>query len=116
VRFLFGFVMAPVTVAIVLFAVSNRAPLTLRLWPLPFAVDLPVYVLALGALLVGFLIGAFAAWAAASRWRRRAREQARRAAALERELSERRPAAPPSPAASPSAAPSALTDAYAPHP
>ena len=64
--------LAPVTAAIVLFAVSNRAILTLRLWPLPYEVDIPVYALVLGAGFIGFLIGATVAWIAGARSRRRA--------------------------------------------
>lgn len=69
--------LAPVTAAVVLFAVSNRATLTLRLWPLPYEIDMPVYALVLGAGFVGFLIGATVAWIAGARSRRRAIERAR---------------------------------------
>lgn len=64
--------LAPVTVVIVLFAISNRSDLTLKLWPLPHEILVPVYALALGAAFVGFLIGATVAWIAGARNRRRA--------------------------------------------
>lgn len=72
-------VLAPVTAAVVLFAVSNRGTLTLRLWPLPYEIDMPVYALVLGAVFVGFLIGAAVAWVAGARGRRRAIERIRAA-------------------------------------
>jgi lipopolysaccharide assembly protein A len=72
VRIIATIALAPVTAACVLFAVSNRAVLTLRLWPLPYEIDMPVYALVLGAGFVGFLAGATVAWIAGARSRRRA--------------------------------------------
>jgi uncharacterized integral membrane protein len=68
------------------FAVSNRAPVSLGFWPLPFLVALPLYLLVLSLLLVGFIIGATAAWLACRRARRESRRRRRRVEALEREL------------------------------
>jgi putative membrane protein len=68
------------------FAVANRATVSLGLWPLPFLIDLPLYLLALLLLLVGFLVGAAAAWIGGRRVRRELRHRRRRIAALEREL------------------------------
>jgi lipopolysaccharide assembly protein A len=76
-------------VAVVLlipFAVSNRAPVSLGFWPLPFLVALPLYLLVLSLLLLGFVIGGAAAWLAGRRTRRELRRRRRRVAALEREL------------------------------
>jgi putative membrane protein len=66
-----------VTAAAVLFAVSNRQQTEVHLWPLPFVIDFPVYLIALGPLIVGFLIGAVAMWYSSlrRRMRRRAREK-----------------------------------------
>jgi uncharacterized integral membrane protein len=68
------------------FAVSNRAPVSLGFWPLPFLVALPLYLLVLSLLLVGFVIGAAAAWLAGRRTRRELRRRRRRVEALERQL------------------------------
>jgi uncharacterized integral membrane protein len=76
-------------VAVVLlipFAVSNRAPVSLGFWPLPFLVDLPLYLLVLSLLLIGFVIGVAAGWLAGRRMRRELRRRRRRVEALEREL------------------------------
>ncbi|MBV8133892.1 MAG: DUF1049 domain-containing protein [Alphaproteobacteria bacterium] len=68
------------------FALSNREPVSLGFWPLPFLVDLPLYLLVLLLLLAGFVIGAAAAWIAGRRTRRESRRRRRRVEALEREL------------------------------
>jgi len=77
---------ALVAAVLALFAASNRGDVALGVWPLPFALDLPLYVAILGALLIGFIAGALAAWVAGRRRRREARHRRRRLAALEREL------------------------------
>ena len=85
-KILFWFFVLIVAFVLALFAVSNRATVALGLWPVPFLVELPLYVAVLAALAIGFLIGEFAAWIAGHRWRREARRRARRIAALETEL------------------------------
>ena len=52
------------------FALSNREPVSLGLWPLPFFVDLPLYLLVLLLLLAGFVIGASTTWIGGRRKRR----------------------------------------------
>ena len=69
-----------------LFAVSNRENVTLALWPLPYVLELPLYLAALAGLLIGFIAGFFAAWISGRGRRREARRRASRIAALEREL------------------------------
>jgi lipopolysaccharide assembly protein A len=71
---------------LILLAVSNREMVSLTLWPLPFLVDLPLYLVFFVSLLVGLLIGASAAWIAGGRLRRELRRRRRRIEALEREL------------------------------
>jgi putative membrane protein len=71
---------------LIAFAVSNRATVTLGLWPLPFLIDLPLYLLVLLLLLAGFVVGAATAWIAGRRVRRELRRRRRRAEALEGEL------------------------------
>jgi putative membrane protein len=68
------------------FAVSNRAIVSVGLWPLPFLIDLPLYLLVLLMLLAGFVVGAATAWVAGRRVRRELRRGRRRVAALEGEL------------------------------
>jgi len=85
-KFVFWIFVLIVAFVLALFAVSNRETVALGLWPVPFLVEIPLYVAVLAALAVGFLIGEFAAWIAGRRWRREARRHARRIASLEGEL------------------------------
>ena len=85
-KFLFWIVVLLVAAVLALFAVSNRAGVALSLWPLPFLVEAPLYLIALGGALLGFLAGELAAWLATSRRRRELRHQRRHIAALETEL------------------------------
>ena len=85
-RVVYWAAVAVAAVVLMLFAVSNRTPVSLGLWPLPFAAELPLYLLALGALLAGFLIGILGGWLAGGSRRAELRRARRRIAALEREL------------------------------
>lgn len=76
----------PVAVAIVLFAVSNRHFVDIGLWPLSGGVAMPVYLVTLLALLIGFIAGALAMWLSAGRVRRRARRAERTVKTLDRDL------------------------------
>ena len=72
---------------VILFSISNRTQVTLDLWPLPFAVPTPIYAVALGAGIIGFIAGGIVAWFSAGRVRRRARFASRKANNLEKDLS-----------------------------
>jgi lipopolysaccharide assembly protein A len=69
-----------------LFAASNRETVSLGLWPLPYVIDVPLYLVVLAVLLGGLMIGATAAWIRGSRARRELRRCRRRNEALAREL------------------------------
>ena len=68
------------------FAVANRATVSLGLWPFPFMLDSPVYLLVLLSLFAGFVMGAACVWMARHGLRRELRRRRRRVEALEREL------------------------------
>jgi uncharacterized integral membrane protein len=95
-RLLFRLAMLVVAIVLVVFAVSNRGMIALGLWPLPDVVELPLFLIILGCLLIGFVAGEMAAWVSGRHWRREVRRSARRVAVLERELetvrAEREPA------------------------
>jgi lipopolysaccharide assembly protein A len=76
----------PLTLLAVAFAVSNRGPVAVGLWPFDELVEMPVYLLGLGALALGFLAGVAVAGFGALSARLRARREARRADAAERKL------------------------------
>jgi uncharacterized integral membrane protein len=85
-KILFWIVVALVAAVMALFVTSNGKVVTLALWPLPFVVELPLYLAILAALLIGFIAGALCVWIAGRHRRRELRRRGRRIAALEREL------------------------------
>jgi putative membrane protein len=86
VRIVYRVIILAGAILLILFAVSNRETVSLELWPLPFLVDLPLYLLFFLSLLVGAVIGAFAARIVGRGTRRELRHHRRRSEALEREL------------------------------
>ncbi|NNG03713.1 MAG: DUF1049 domain-containing protein [Inquilinus sp.] len=68
------------------FAISNRETAELTLWPLPFALPVPVFSIGLVALTIGFFAGGFIAWWSGGHHRRLARRRRSRLAAVESEL------------------------------
>ena len=85
-KILFWVFVLLVALVLALFAVSNRESVALGLWPVPFLVEIPLYVAMLAALSVGFVLGQLAAWIAGRQRRRDARQRRRRLASLESEL------------------------------
>jgi uncharacterized integral membrane protein len=76
----------PLMIVAVVFAITNRAGATLNLWPLGITVEAPLFILVLGSVFVGLLVGGTIAWMSAGTARRRAREARHRAEAAEREV------------------------------
>lgn len=85
-RLLSWLISIPVMILVVVFSVANRQELRLDLWPLPWGVDLPVYLAVLGALVVGLFAGMIVMWLAGHGQRRAARLERRRADSLQRQL------------------------------
>jgi uncharacterized integral membrane protein len=77
----------PITVIVILFAISNRGLVPMRLWPLPAEIEAPLYILVLVCVGLGFLLGGGIAWAGELGHKTRAARAERRAEDLERELS-----------------------------
>ena len=74
-------ILIPAALLIVLFAVANRAPVTISLDPFAgqppmFAASIPLFILLLIVLIAGVIVGGIASWMRQSRWRRRARRLA----------------------------------------
>jgi len=80
---LFTLLLALIAAAI---AIANRDVVAFRLDPLPYQIDLPLYVIAFAALFVGILIGALAMWMRDGKVRKRAREERRASTRLRNEL------------------------------
>jgi hypothetical protein len=98
-RFLWWLVALPIGIVAVALAVANRRPVALALDPLaadPFAtaaaiqpIVLPGYLIVLGSLAVGVLIGGIAMWLSEGRNRRDLRHWRAEARRLEREATAR---------------------------
>lgn len=69
-----------------LFALNNRGELTVDFWPVGPELQMPVFVALVGALYLGFALGAVVAWFATASSRRRARAAERKAAELDADL------------------------------
>lgn len=74
----------------VVFAIANHGSVAVSLSPLPFVVEMPLYLLLLLALAVGAIIGGAGNWLSTGGGRRAARQTRQRAQALEREVGELR--------------------------
>lgn len=76
---------APFLLLLVLFALSNTAPVTLTLWPTGLSLAMPLALAVLGGMAIAFLLGGAVVWVAELGQRRRARraEHALRAAEAE---------------------------------
>lgn len=84
---LIGWLLAlPVSLLAMVFAVANRHALRLELWPLPWSLEVPVYLAVLGPLVLGLILGGTIAWIAGHGARAAARHHRRRAESLERQL------------------------------
>jgi lipopolysaccharide assembly protein A len=81
-RLLSLLITVPVALFVLSFALTNRAAVTLGLWPLPFTLDLPVWAIGLGAMALGIVVGGLVGWFAGHRGRARRRRAERRTAEL----------------------------------
>ena len=60
---LFKWILAiPFTIFLIIFSVSNKQLLEIFLWPLPWSIEIPVYLFSLGLLLSGFVFGYIIGW------------------------------------------------------
>ncbi len=67
-------VVLPLAAVAVIFAVMNRTPVALDLWPLPWRIEAAVYLILLGALAAGLVIGLLLALLTGGARRRRLRQ------------------------------------------
>lgn len=85
-RYLSWIVTVPLGIIVILFAVSNRELVVLTLWPLPFELEMSLFLPVLGALVIGFVAGGAIAWWSGGRYRRLARRQNSRLKSLTAEV------------------------------
>jgi uncharacterized integral membrane protein len=94
-------VLVPIALAIVLFAVANRAPVRVSFDPISrdapvFTFDIPLFAVVLAAIAIGVLIGGLASWLAQGKHRKAARRNRREAETLRSETQMLRAAVPDS--------------------
>lgn len=89
-KLIFWLLLLPVAIVLIAFAIANRAPVAVRLDPLPFAIDMPLYAVGLTGIFIGLLAGGVMTWLRGHRWRKLARELQRDNEQLERELAPHR--------------------------
>lgn len=103
-------IVLPVALIGAVLAISNREVIEIKLWPLPWSLNVPLFVALLAAMFVGALVGGAIVWLGGRRHRSAAREHRRESDRLRRQLGEARAAKTPVPgAALPSAVASPLT-------
>lgn len=83
-KLFYWLLVAVLSLIIIVFAVNNREPVELDLW-LYQTPPLPLFIVALLGIFVGFLFGGLVAWVGAGRSRTKARNLQRRHEADERE-------------------------------
>ena len=85
-RFINSLVAAVVALIVVLFAVSNRQPIVIEVWPFPFRIEASLYAVILVAILLGFVAGAIAAWMGGAEKRSALRAARKRTRELEQSV------------------------------
>lgn len=90
-----AFVLFPLGVIFVVFAVANRQAVTVSFDPFnstqpAFASTMPLFVLILALIMLGVLVGGVAAWLRQAKWRRTARRLQGEMQALRTELEQAR--------------------------
>lgn len=82
-RLLLILIVLPVSVGLVMLAVANRHPVQLVLDPFAgaagWALDVPLFLVVSGAMILGVVLGGVAMWFGQGRYRRLARHSAREA-------------------------------------
>jgi len=85
-KFFLWILAAVVTLAVTSFAVTNRAPVEIDFWPLPFTATPPLFAILITTVVVGFGFGSIATWWSGRNRRRIARARGRGIDRLKREI------------------------------
>lgn len=78
----------PLLLLLVLFALSNRQPVPIRLWPTDFAAEAPLSLAVLVAMAVAFLFGGLLVWFSVLVQRSRARRAEAQVRLLDEQVAE----------------------------
>ena len=76
----------PIAIAVVAFAIANRVPVPLRFDPLPYELDVPIWITVIGSLAIGFVIGSLCKWLFDYRYRSELRQGRKLIRGLEKEI------------------------------
>lgn len=75
---------------LVSFALSNKTPVRLGMWPTDFALEVPLSLAVIGGMAIAFLAGALLVWVSELALRRRARHAEQMVRLLEAQVEELR--------------------------
>jgi len=87
VRFVIWIVSVPIAVIVVAFAIANRVPVKIQFDPLPYELDVPIWITVIGSLATGFVIGSLCKWLIDYRYRSELRQGRKLIRGLEKEIS-----------------------------
>ncbi|MCQ8782196.1 lipopolysaccharide assembly protein LapA domain-containing protein [Mangrovibrevibacter kandeliae] len=100
-------ILVPLAILLVVFCVANREAVTVSLDPIGtmphFAFAAPLFVLLIGSICIGIVLGGIGAWLGQSHHRRNAWTRKHEVERLRREVEELRPPPPASPLRAPEA-------------
>ena len=77
---------AAIAMATISFSISNRTPVSIDIWPLPFELTVDLYAIVLITILGGFVAGSMVAWLAGLKFRRIVRRQKSEIRSLNKEI------------------------------
>jgi uncharacterized integral membrane protein len=78
----------PILLLLVLFALSNTAPVRMQFWPTDYVLELPLSLAILGGMAIAFLLGGLVVWVSELGQRRRARRAEHTIRLLEAQVQE----------------------------
>jgi len=85
-RFISWLIMIPAAVAVVVFALNNKDPISLNLWPFALVVEQELYLVLTAVLGVGVLLGGVVSWSGGGHVRASLRKQAYEGEVARRQL------------------------------
>lgn len=85
----------PLLLILVLFALSNTAPVRLGMWPSDYSLQMPLSLAVLSAMAIAFLAGGSIVWLSELAQRRRARHAEQAVRLLEAQVQELKARLPP---------------------
>jgi len=85
-RLISWLIMVPTAVAVVVFALNNKEPIALNLWPFAIVIEVQLYLLLTAVLGTGVVLGGVVSWAGGGRIRSQLRKRSYEGEVARREL------------------------------